>query len=414
MALKKLVQCPACRFTNRAGDPRCLVCKAVLPENAPEAAPPTQPAPPPGVRQRLINSDGVDIGPRVAPGPLARKGPPKAAPKPAPPAKKPAPAASDAPPRETAPIRRPKPDLVGSATEEALATDEVKIDAASSDEGTSELARGTSKATPTTRIVAANIDRSKIVGWLVCDPLPPIPLGGKPLLTIGRHHECDLVLPHKEISRRHAVVKVRGANIVFEDEGSSNGSFVNGQRVSHSLLRVGDTIAIGPYEVEIRSSEDMSTEDDKSATRTNLELTSVSRLNPLAAMTGKIQEVPLAEVLQGIEFNKKSGTLTVVSERQQGALVVSGGAPVFARWGDLADDQAVLRMLTLVKGRFAFAGEQQPGERTMRSSLTGLLLEASRMIDEGETAPADKGADALGEFDGEVTEDPDATSGPPI
>lgn len=397
MAFKKLVQCPACRFTNRAGDARCLVCKAELPADAPEAPPP---ATPPGVQQRFINAGGTDSSPRVAPG--RPVGPPRAQQRPPagparPPVKGPPPPAQKKPAapvaNQTSPMRRPPPsDLV--STDEALATDEARVDGASDDEGTSALARE-GKATPTTRIVSANIDRSKIVGWLVCDPLPPIPLGGKPLLTIGRHHECDLVLPHKEISRRHAVVKVRGANIVFEDEGSSNGSYVNGQRVSHSLLRVGDTIAIGPYEVEVRSNDDMSSSsDDKSDTRTNLELTSVSRLNPLAAMTGKIQEVPLAEVLQGIEFNKKTGTLTVVSERQQGALVVSGGAPVFARWGDLTDDKAVLRMLTLIKGRFAFAGEVQPGERTMRSSLTGLLLEASRLIDEGETAPSDKGGDS--------------------
>lgn len=248
---------------------------------------------------------------------------------------------------------------------------------------------------PTTRIVAGSVDPAKILGWLCCDPLPPIPLGGKPLLTIGRHHDCDLVLPHKEVSRRHAVVKVRGSNIVFEDEGSSNGSFVNGQRVNHTLLRLGDVITLGPYEVELKSNDAMAAKDEKSETKTNLELTSVSRLSPLAAMTGKLQEVPLAEVLQGIEFNKKTGTLTVVSERQQGVLVVSEGEPMFARWGDLTDDHAVLRMLTLIKGRFAFTGEVEPGERSMHSTLTGLLLEASRRIDEGETAPSDGGAMTL-------------------
>lgn len=244
---------------------------------------------------------------------------------------------------------------------------------------------------PTTRITTEAVDPSKILGWLCCDPLPPIPLGGKPLLTIGRHHDCDLVLPHKEVSRRHAVVKMRGASIVYEDEGSSNGSFVNGQRVSHTLLRVGDVITLGPYEVELKSNDDMAAKDERSETKTNLELTSVSRLSPLAAMTGKLQEVPLAEVIQGIAFNQKTGTLTVVSEKQQGLLVVEEGEPLFARWGDLRDDEAVLRMLTLIKGRFAFVGELEPGEPTMRTTLTGLLLEASRRIDEGETAPSDQG-----------------------
>ncbi len=274
-------------------------------------------------------------------------------------------------------MQRPVLPADGAATDEAAIADAVE---------------NLTPERPTTRIVAESVDPAKILGWLCCDPLPPIPLGGKPLLTIGRHHDCDLVLPHKEVSRRHAVVKVRGANIVFEDEGSSNGSFVNGQRVNHTLLRIGDTITLGPYDVELKSNDQMAAKDEKSETKTNLELTSVSRLSPLAAMTGKLQEVPLAEVLQGIEFNKKTGTLTVVADKQQGLLVVDEGEPLFARWGDLTDDEAVLRMLTLIKGRFAFVGELEPGERSMKGSLTGLLLEASRRIDEGETAPSDGGA----------------------
>ncbi|MBX3469056.1 MAG: FHA domain-containing protein [Planctomycetes bacterium] len=268
----------------------------------------------------------------------------------------------------------------------------VADDGPTTEQGALEPAAPARREPPTTRILPGQVDPSKVLGWLCCDPLPPIPLGAKPLLTIGRHHDCDLVLPHKEVSRRHAVVKVRGSAIVFEDEGSSNGSFVNGQRVSHTTLRLGDVVTIGPYEVELKSTDDMAAKDERSETKTNLELTSVSRLSPLAAMTGKLQEVPLAEVLQGIEFNQKTGTLTVSADRQQGVLVVAEGEPQFARWGDLTGDEAVLRMLTLVRGRFAFVGEAEPGERTMRSTLTGLLLEASRRIDEGETAPTDQGA----------------------
>jgi hypothetical protein len=159
---------------------------------------------------------------------------------------------------------------------------------------------------------------------------------------------------------------------------------------------MGDVVTIGPYEVELKSNDAMTAKDQRSDTSTNLELTSVTRLSPAAALTGKLQEVPLTEVLQQIEFNKKTGTLTVVADRQQGTLVVTDGRPVHARWGDLRDEEAVLRMLALLRGRFTFSGGAEPGERTMRSTLTGLLLEASRRIDEGETAPSDHGARADG------------------
>ena len=32
MAFKKLVKCPACKFTNRFGDAKCIICKAALPQ----------------------------------------------------------------------------------------------------------------------------------------------------------------------------------------------------------------------------------------------------------------------------------------------------------------------------------------------------------------------------------------------
>ncbi|MGE0709737.1 MAG: FHA domain-containing protein [Planctomycetota bacterium] len=224
--------------------------------------------------------------------------------------------------------------------------------------------------------------------WLCCDPLPPIPLGPKPLVTIGRTDKCDLVLPHKEVSRVHALIKVHQKSkvVVFEDEGSSNGSYLNGKRIPSSILRQDDVLTIGPYELVIRSNEQMLARDAKdSETTGSLELTSVARVKPTAAMTGLLQEVPMTEVLQGIEFNAKSGTLTVSAPgKREGELVFAQGQPIRARFGAHVGDEAVLEMITLTEGRFTISGDVDPGEREMSSSLTALLLEASRRIDEAD------------------------------
>jgi pSer/pThr/pTyr-binding forkhead associated (FHA) protein len=239
-------------------------------------------------------------------------------------------------------------------------------------------------------------DPTKIVAWLCCDPLPPIPLGLKPLLSIGRTPECDLMLPHKEVSRRHASIKVRGKVLLLEDEGSSNGCYVNGSRASGQVLKVGDVLTIGPYELELRATDAAKPAGTSSDTDPALELTSIATLNRSAAMTGKLEDVPLSEVLQQIEFNKKTGTLTVEDKKTRGSLTLHEGAPLFARWKELADEAAVLAMLELKVGRFTFSGEVEPGERTLRTTITGLLLEASRRIDEApaEDAPVDEDAPA--------------------
>jgi len=68
----------------------------------------------------------------------------------------------------------------------------------------------------------------------------------EPTLTIGRHHECDLVLDNDLVSRRHARLVEDGDGPVIEDLGSMNGVFVNERRI-HGPTRLahGDTIAIG-------------------------------------------------------------------------------------------------------------------------------------------------------------------------
>jgi uncharacterized RDD family membrane protein YckC len=66
-----------------------------------------------------------------------------------------------------------------------------------------------------------------------------------PALSIGRDPGNDLVLPDAMVSRRHAVIQLRGTQFSLRDCNSSNGSLVNGDRVTERDLRDGDLVAIG-------------------------------------------------------------------------------------------------------------------------------------------------------------------------
>jgi hypothetical protein len=66
-------------------------------------------------------------------------------------------------------------------------------------------------------------------------------------VRVGRHEENDIVLSGPTVSARHATVHRRGGHVVIEDDGSLNGTFVNGERVEHHLLAGGDRIQIGPH-----------------------------------------------------------------------------------------------------------------------------------------------------------------------
>src|SRR6185503_5780274 len=71
-----------------------------------------------------------------------------------------------------------------------------------------------------------------------------IPLG-RSLMSIGRDPSNDVVLPDAMVSRRHAVIELRGTQYFLRDCNSSNGSLVNGDRISERSLRDGDLVAIG-------------------------------------------------------------------------------------------------------------------------------------------------------------------------
>jgi pSer/pThr/pTyr-binding forkhead associated (FHA) protein len=70
----------------------------------------------------------------------------------------------------------------------------------------------------------------------------------QPEITIGRSPGNAIVVPNPEVSRRHARIRRDGSNYLIEDWGSTNGTFVSGQRImGHTILRHGDEIRLGEY-----------------------------------------------------------------------------------------------------------------------------------------------------------------------
>lgn len=71
-----------------------------------------------------------------------------------------------------------------------------------------------------------------------------VPVSGAPI-TIGRAPECELVLNDSRVSRRHARLVARDGVLVLTDLGSTNGTRVNGHRISEVVLGAGDRVQIG-------------------------------------------------------------------------------------------------------------------------------------------------------------------------
>jgi len=74
----------------------------------------------------------------------------------------------------------------------------------------------------------------------------------EPEISIGRDPACAVVFDNPGVSRLHAVVTLQGdGTLRIVDRQSSNGTYVNGQRVTSSALRPGDKIDIGKFSLEV-------------------------------------------------------------------------------------------------------------------------------------------------------------------
>jgi FHA domain/Domain of unknown function (DUF1707) len=74
-------------------------------------------------------------------------------------------------------------------------------------------------------------------------PVLALPAGSA---TIGRSSECDCMVTHPSVSRRHAELRRAGEGWLLRDLGSRNGTRVNGMRVTEEVeVRPGDQVSLG-------------------------------------------------------------------------------------------------------------------------------------------------------------------------
>ena len=64
--------------------------------------------------------------------------------------------------------------------------------------------------------------------------------------VIGRAENCDLRIPLLAVSRQHCELLLKGGDLLVRDLASSNGTYVNNQRVNEAALTAGDCLVVGP------------------------------------------------------------------------------------------------------------------------------------------------------------------------
>src|SRR5687767_14430134 len=120
-------------------------------------------------------------------------------------------------------------------------------------------------------------------------------------IVIGRSSDLDMVLVEDMVSRKHAKISTLGNQIVIQDMGSTNGTFVNGEKIKKSRLKEGDRILIGTSIIKLVAMDGPAVGQSEAEARAKLESNAARRQQTSAAgrpMSGSIEEIPLPDLLQ--------------------------------------------------------------------------------------------------------------------
>ena len=172
----------------------------------------------------------------------------------------------------------------------------------------------------------------------------------QPETTIGRARSCDLVLESAFVSRKHARVAQRNDGFVVIDEGSTNGTTLNGERVAGARpLAEGDRINIADITLDfvtrgsgettrtplMSAGRQPTIECDSSAWEVRIggkkleERLSVQEFELLSSLVGKAGDVCTREELGGAiwgEGNFDNNMLHQLVHRVRGKLPAGHGA----------------------------------------------------------------------------------------
>jgi hypothetical protein len=209
-------------------------------------------------------------------------------------------------------------------------------------------------------------------------------------LVIGRSSELEMVLAEDMVSRKHAKLSLGDGTITISDLGSTNGTFVNGEKVERAQLKEGDRILIGTSILKLISHAKTGDAADARAAQQHLERTAAAqepRPGGRSGVQGRLDEVPLVDVLQLLSTSKKTGAIVIRGYRQ-GRVHLRGGKAVAAAIDTdltLSPKKALLRMVGWTQGAFEFVpqeGEPTPFPVEIAENTEQIVMEALHQQDE--------------------------------
>jgi pSer/pThr/pTyr-binding forkhead associated (FHA) protein len=212
------------------------------------------------------------------------------------------------------------------------------------------------------------------------------PVTAEKAIVVGRSSDLDMVLVEDMVSRKHARIAMQADQIWIEDLGSTNGTFVNGEKIKRARLKEGDRVLIGTSILKLIAGE-AGVQDNTDAKMQLENVAAARRGSQQRTMSGSIEEVPLPDLLQLFGTSKKSGVLVIrTNDEDVGRIFMRKGIIYHAAINESDDVPAmksIYRMLTWDKGLFDLDPpdpRELPNEVSV--SVQEVLMEGMRQLDE--------------------------------
>jgi adenylate cyclase len=191
-------------------------------------------------------------------------------------------------------------------------------------------------------------------------------------LIVGRAGTCDLPVIDPTVSRRHAELACEGGTVLVRDLDSSNGTLVNGVRVSEARLSVGDVVVFGsvPFRLAaVGRAGTTSVSDPGSAAATPTEGTAILRERGVDRSAGPLSTIVHDTTLAEAQAISRGSQATARTERKLALLLeVSKGLSRAANVQALLDTMAGMAFQILDVDRVVIELVDERGGRVPRVS----------------------------------------------
>ncbi|MCA9623761.1 MAG: FHA domain-containing protein [Myxococcales bacterium] len=200
-------------------------------------------------------------------------------------------------------------------------------------------------------------------------------------VVVGRSGDADLILVEGMVSRRHARFELSSGTLRIEDLGSTNGTFVNGDKVKHATLREGDRVLIGTTILKVAFSElPLGTRPPPP-----LGLLDEGQTADRTGMAGRLDDVNVPELIEMFSSARQRVLLEIDGPDGKAELWIVGGRVLDCRILRLPSAPAlkcIHRLLGYESGTFAVKSFRAPERARLDVPAPELLVDGLFKLDE--------------------------------